>query len=306
MSLKFSPTQRSKATLDRYSQILNEFFQFILYKHQFPTASLNEIRFINTDKLEINELLMLTSKEYKEYLDYCLKFKDNKIKTTKIKHIVVRDFLQWLESYGGQSLPLLSQIKLIRFSKVEKNPFPGNVLLNKSEAKYIVDYWDKSADSNKSKKYFLNRRNKALCLLMLECGLSAQALFNMSLQDLCLENRYLLLPNKKSIKMSDRLFETLGEYLDLKLKEVPLINNLLFVSFTGKKLNNDAFLKSLKKCGDELNIKLSPKLLQFSGISFIMDSTNINKYQLKEVLGVNVGINSKEYFDDNLITFVNN
>ncbi len=226
----------------------------------------------------MNEFLMMTYDEYKEYLDYCLKYKNNKIKTTKTKHIVVKDFLQWLEFYTNQSLPVINQIKLIRFSKIEKNPFPGNVLLSKSEAKYIIDYWDKSADPNKSKKYFLNRRNKALCLLMLECGLSAQALFNMSIGDISLENRYLLLPNNKSIKMSDRLIETLGEYLDLKLMEVPLLNNLLFVSFTGKKLNNDAFLKSLKKCGDELKIKLSPKLLQLSGISFIMDSTNINKY----------------------------
>ena len=118
-------------------------------------------------------------------------------------------------------------------------------------------------------------RNKAIVLVLLNCGLRVSELVNLKLKDVDLQRGILTIMGKGSkqrlVPMGLKTRKAIWRYTILRENS----NTWLWVSQRNKRLTRSGVQQILRKLGEKLGIKLHPHLLRHTfAISFLRNGAN--------------------------------
>lgn len=252
----------------RYCQIKNLSHQSLeFYENNF-------LKF----KLWLKEDILISDIAKATMEDYILYLKSTKVADTTINTNIrgIRAVLYYWMNLGYLENFKISKIKAVKQVKDTYTKQEIEILLKKPNLK---------------KSSFVTYRSWVCINLLLGTGMRADTLVNLRIKDVDLDNKllfYSTTKNKKQqiVPISTTLINVLDEYIQVRLRQVESMDEYLFVSAYGEKMNRNSLNHSLRNYNRSrgvLRIGVHKWRHTFAKISLV--DGNLNPLKLQAWLG---------------------
>jgi site-specific recombinase XerD len=261
-------------------QVFEEFKEHLAKRYMSPQT----IRCYQGDLEEfatlIPDVLNATSEHIKEYLRYSQA--KHQPSTTNRKIATLRTFFKWLSRNKGISNPFLGER-----IPIPKIPLKKRHCLSDQEANSLLD-------KLKSLSVAIEARDRAICSLILHCGLRVSEVVKLTVGDInpregCIVVRN---PNGKRRKVAlGAALPHLGKYLEYRVPSNPdgskqqlLPLDVLFLNKDGGSLSTRSIRRKIAAAASKAGVQACPRVLRHSfARNFIKSGGGLR--QLQELLG---------------------
>lgn len=152
----------------------------------------------------------------------------------------------------------------------------NRILLTKKDFNKIINSVSTGVGSHKAMAHQHRFKSRDLSILMLfmTTGMRREALSEINIEDVDMQNKTLVVIDKGMIKhnytLSDKVIENLNDWMSLRMDINKENSNALFISGNGKRMTSSALYKLVEKyCDDALGYHVSPHKLR-SGFCSIL------------------------------------
>lgn len=166
----------------------------------------------------------------------------------------------------------------------------NRILLTKKDFNKIINTVNRGVGSGKAISHQRRLRSRDLSILMLfmTTGMRREALSEINLEDLFLDEKKLVVIDKGSKRhiyyLSDKVVDNLYEWLNFRQNLTTENNNALFISGNGKRMTGSAIYKLVEKyCDDALGYHVSPHKLRSGFCSILYNEKKDIEYVRRAV-----------------------
>jgi len=152
----------------------------------------------------------------------------------------------------------------------------SRILLTKKDFNTIMNYVSKGVGSEKALKHQqkLKSRDLSIFTIFMTTGMRREALAEINIEDVDLENKKLRITDKGDryhiYHLSDKAINYISEWLEVREGMLKKSNNALFISGNGKRITGSAIYKLVVKyCDEALGYHVSPHKIR-SGFCSIL------------------------------------
>lgn len=251
------------------NDFINKLRRFLLFINKnVKNIKPEEITLLETEKYFIfiqkkrdkNNNLVYTSSSY-QYGIWCALH-------NFFKFMVNRKYIP--ENY----VELIERPKSNDLDKINKN----RILLTKKDFNKIINVVETGVGSSRARSHQerLKSRDMSIIMLFMTTGMRREALSEINIEDLCLQERRLVVTDKGMkthvYYLSDKVIDHLNEWLYLRDDMNKNNSHALFISGNGKRMTGSALYKLVEKyCDAALGYHVSPHKLR-SGFCSILYS----------------------------------
>lgn len=268
----------SPNTVKEYFYDLRTFFRYLKVRHKLvdPSVEFNEI---DISDLSLDHIKNVTIQDLHGYISYADKKRDNGNFTRSRKVASIRSFFDYL----------YSKVNLIDKNPAESLEFPKRenrhpVYLTLEQAELLLN----TVLDNKNE--FYRKRDYAIIMLFLNCGLRLSELSNIDMDKIKNDDTISIIGKgnkERTIYLNEGCIDALKDYLKVRPKDV-LDEKALFISKRRKRMSNRAIQhmidRYLEKAGLDSSIYSTHKL-RHTAATLMYKYGNVDIRALQAILG---------------------
>jgi len=238
-----NPKNMTESSLYAYSLDLTMFFEYIQLAKNIPVKNIT-----------IKDFEKITEEELENYMEYS--------KTYVVKGITK----QRSEAALKRRFDILSAFYFFYYSQGMIRTLP-NLRINRPKKRLqyhsyssddenlaLLDYimqGELNTERSKALQYAFRERDAAIVALMCYAGLKCSECVNLSLSDLHLEEKYIVIKRRRfpKVNLSDFVINLISSYLIVRLDKIPFYgsDDALFLSIQGTRLSERSIQLMIKK-----------------------------------------------------------
>lgn len=268
----------SPNTVKEYFYDLRTFFRYLKVRHKLvdPSVEFNEI---DISDLSLDHIKNVTIQDLHGYISYADKKRDNGNFARSRKVASIRSFFDYL----------YSKVNLIDKNPAESLEFPKRenrhpVYLTLEQAELLLN----TVLDNKNE--FYRKRDYAIIMLFLNCGLRLSELSNIDMDKIKNDDTISIIGKgnkERTIYLNEGCIDALKDYLKVRPKDV-LDEKALFISKRRKRMSNRAIQhmidRYLEKAGLDSSIYSTHKL-RHTAATLMYKYGNVDIRALQAILG---------------------
>ena len=268
----------SPNTVKEYFYDLRTFFRYLKVRHKLvdPSVEFNEI---DISDLSLDHIKNVTIQDLHGYISYADKKRDNGNFARSRKVASIRSFFEYL----------YSKVNLIDKNPAESLEFPKRenrhpVYLTLEQAELLLN----TVLDNKNE--FYRKRDYAIIMLFLNCGLRLSELSNIDMDKIKNDDTISIIGKgnkERTIYLNEGCIDALKDYLKVRPKDV-LDEKALFISKRRKRMSNRAIQhmidRYLEKAGLDSSIYSTHKL-RHTAATLMYKYGNVDIRALQAILG---------------------
>ena len=210
-----------------------------------------------------------------------LEEKGNTIRTRNQRLAAIKSFYQYCLYYETNNIHNINQILTIKFKKYTKKVMD---YLTEEELQTIFN----SIDSSTKK----GLRNLTLLVLLYDTGARASEIINLKVEDICLEEKVVILTGKGNKQRVVPIMENTKELIDQYLNQEKINNGLIFKKNATYSLIHHLFIKLNNQ--KNINKNITPHTFRRSRAIHLLDK-GVNIMYIKELLDHKSVTTTEEY-----------
>ena len=247
----------SKHTIRSYKKVFQILIDFLVNIKGF------QLKDITFEKVTRDIIL--------EFLNYLEDDKKNNIRTRNQRLASIKSFYQYCAIDEIENIDNIRKILSIKAKKEVKKVM---TYLTEEELNKIFNNIDTTT--------IKGRRNLTLLVLLYDTAARASEIINLKLEDIHLEEKYIILTGKGNKQRIVSMMEQTQQLLIKYIKENNITTGYLF-NKKGRKMNND-FIKDIIKSSIKIEKIISPHTFRHTRAVHLLDK-GVNIVYIQELLG---------------------